>query len=80
MVMEYMSDNIKPATFNLRLIYLKELQDTYLYFHRQIINKLITVRSPDWNEDLPVFSSTEGTPLNRHSWGDRLKPYSKYLG
>lgn len=46
----------------------------------QAIHKLISVRHPAWEKELPVFCSSEGTPLSRHTWGDRLEMYSKKLG
>ncbi|WP_245533946.1 tyrosine-type recombinase/integrase [Effusibacillus pohliae] len=44
------------------------------------IRKLIRVRPADWGKDVPVFCSSEGTPLTRHTWRDRLRMYSKQLG
>ena len=44
------------------------------------INKLIEVRHPTWEDDVPVFCSNEGTKLNVQTWGDRLEIYSRELG
>ncbi|KJS76798.1 MAG: integrase [Desulfotomaculum sp. BICA1-6] len=43
------------------------------------ITDLISSRHHSWKEIIPVFCSCEGTPLNRHTWGQRLKVYSKQL-
>jgi len=36
-------------------------------------------RHEDWKDTVPVFCSAEGTPLTRHTWGDRLEKYSDQL-
>ncbi|AEG14671.1 integrase family protein [Desulfofundulus kuznetsovii DSM 6115] len=46
----------------------------------QAIADLLAARDPSWGEQVPVFCTWEGTPLNRHTWGDRLEEYSKRLG
>lgn len=45
----------------------------------QAIRELIQTRHSAWKDRVPVFASTEGTPLTRHTWGDRLEMYSKQL-
>jgi site-specific recombinase XerD len=42
--------------------------------------QLMSARHPSWGEDIPVFCSYAGTPLNAVTWGDRLELYSKRLG
>lgn len=49
------------------------------YVTASAINKLINVRSSDW-KDVPIFCSEYGNPLNRQSWGKRMRKYSKELG
>ncbi|TDA70644.1 MAG: site-specific integrase [Clostridia bacterium] len=44
------------------------------------IRDLLAARHPAWKENVPLFCSAEGTPLNRFVWGDRLEAYSKKLG
>lgn len=44
------------------------------------IRKLISVRAEEWADDVPIFCSYEGKPLNRHTWGDRLEVYGKRIG
>ncbi len=46
----------------------------------KVVRELIQTRHPGWNSSVPVFCSTEGTTLNRHTWGDRLEMYCKRLG
>jgi site-specific recombinase XerD len=45
----------------------------------QAIKELIQARHPAWKGGVPVFTTSEGTPLNRHTWGDRLEMYGKRL-
>lgn len=45
----------------------------------QSLKELINVRHSAWNDKVPVLCSTEGNPLNRYTWGDRLELYSKQL-
>ncbi|MGR6760896.1 tyrosine-type recombinase/integrase [Paenibacillus sp. T2-29] len=44
------------------------------------LRKLISVRAPEWGDDVPIFCSYEGRPLNRHTWGDRMEIYCKKIG
>lgn len=46
----------------------------------KVTRELMQTRHPTWNNAVPVFCSSEGTALNRHTWGDRLEMYSKRLG
>jgi site-specific recombinase XerD len=46
----------------------------------EAIRKLIRVRPDEWGEDVPIFCSNTGTPMTRHTWGDRMELYSKQLG
>ncbi|MDU8671995.1 MULTISPECIES: tyrosine-type recombinase/integrase [Paenibacillus] len=41
---------------------------------------LISVRAPECGDDVPIFCSYEGRPLNRHTWGDRIEIYCKKIG
>ncbi|MEW6572567.1 MAG: tyrosine-type recombinase/integrase [Bacillota bacterium] len=43
------------------------------------VQRLLSVRPPDWTEDVPVFASQDGTPLSINSWGHRMAQYSKRL-
>lgn len=47
---------------------------------RNAIRTLIANRHASWGETIPVFCTTDGTVLNRNTWGDRLEVYSKQLG
>jgi integrase len=44
------------------------------------IQDLMSARHPAWGEGVPVFSTTDGTPLRNDTWGDRLSTYAKVLG
>lgn len=44
------------------------------------VKKLIAARSPDWSDNVPIFCTYEGRPMNRHTWGDRLEIYCKRIG
>lgn len=44
------------------------------------IKKLLSARSLDWGEDVPIFCTWEGKQLNRHTWGDRMEFYSDMIG
>ncbi|SHF65033.1 Site-specific recombinase XerD [Desulfofundulus australicus DSM 11792] len=44
------------------------------------VRELIAARHPSWKDNVPVFCTVEGMPLNRNSWGYRLKMYSRKLG
>ncbi len=44
------------------------------------ISKLLSVRHPEWEENVPVFCSQDGTKMSRQSWYHRVKEYSKHLG
>ncbi|PAK55398.1 tyrosine-type recombinase/integrase [Paenibacillus sp. 7541] len=44
------------------------------------LRRLISVRPKEWADDVPIFCSYEGKPLNRHTWGDRLEVYGKRIG
>lgn len=46
----------------------------------EAIRQLLQARHPAWGESVPVFCTQDGTPLNRHTWSDRLEIYSKRLG
>lgn len=43
------------------------------------IRKWIQNRPPEW-EEVPLFCTTEGTPMNRQNWANRLEKYGKELG
>lgn len=45
----------------------------------QALRKLISARHPDWRTNL-VFTTCEGKPLTRFSWGKRLAKYSTIVG
>lgn len=45
----------------------------------QALRKLISVRHPEWKNDVPIFCTSEGETMNRHSWNDRMKLYSNQL-
>lgn len=44
------------------------------------IKDLLAARHSSWEDSGPVFCSSIGTPLNRHTWNDRLETYSSKLG
>ncbi|KOY12589.1 tyrosine-type recombinase/integrase [Paenibacillus xylanivorans] len=44
------------------------------------MRKLISVRDEEWKENVPIFCSYEGRPLNRHTWADRMEIYCKKIG
>jgi site-specific recombinase XerD len=46
----------------------------------EAIQSLLRARHPAWKDTVPVFCTQDGTPLNRHTWNDRLEAYSKQLG
>jgi len=46
----------------------------------EVINRLIRSRHVDWDNEVPVFCSSEGIPLSRHTWGDRMELYSNKVG
>ncbi|MDK2887931.1 MAG: integrase/recombinase XerD [Thermoanaerobacter sp.] len=46
----------------------------------EAIRQLLSARHPSWKDNVPVFCTSDGTPLNRHSWNDRLEAYSRKLG
>lgn len=46
----------------------------------QAIRNLIQNRHSAWKNNIPVFASCEGTPLNTNSWGNRMELYSNQLG
>ena len=46
----------------------------------EVIQKLIRVRPPEWNDQVPVFCTYEGNPFSRDAWNDRMEMYSKKLG
>lgn len=45
-----------------------------------LMGKLISVRPKEWQSNVPLFASADGTVLNRNTWGDRMEKYSKCLG
>lgn len=46
----------------------------------EAIKRLISVRHPSWKDDVPVFCTENGTPLNRWTWARRMRKYSEELG
>jgi integrase len=44
------------------------------------ISKLLSVRHPEWEDDVPVFCSQDGLHMLEESWYHRLTDYSKRLG
>jgi site-specific recombinase XerD len=44
------------------------------------IADLIAARHPAWGDGIPLFCSSDGNPMTRHTWGDRLEIYSRKLG
>lgn len=46
----------------------------------EVIWKLIKVRHPSWDDNIPVFCSSDGTPLRHRSWSYRMRKYSQQLG
>lgn len=44
------------------------------------IDELLSVKPEEWRGKAPIFCTNEGTPLNRHTWGDRIEMYCKKLG
>ncbi|MGB9825932.1 MAG: tyrosine-type recombinase/integrase [Desulfofundulus sp.] len=46
----------------------------------EAVRQLLSARHPSWKDTVPVFCTQDGTPLNRHSWNDRLEAYSRKLG
>ncbi len=46
----------------------------------QAMRDLMGARHPAWKDSVPIFCTADGTPLNRHTWGDRLEMYSEKLG
>ena len=46
----------------------------------EAVRSLTASRHPAWGDNVPVFSSAEGTPLRNDTWGDRLERYSRQLG
>jgi site-specific recombinase XerD len=44
------------------------------------IKELLAARHPAWGSNVPVFCTQDGRPLNKASWGERLKLYSQRLG
>lgn len=43
------------------------------------IKELISVHHPIWDKSVKVFCSVDGRPMNRQSWGLRMKKYSDIL-
>lgn len=46
----------------------------------EALRLLLAARHLSWGEHVPVFCSSEGTPLRNDTWDDRLEKYSKALG
>jgi len=46
----------------------------------QAIDGLLQARHPAWEDSVPVFCTQDGTPLTRHTWGDRMEMYGRRLG
>jgi site-specific recombinase XerD len=44
------------------------------------IRKLIHARNANWDDNVPLFCSQDGTALSENSWGHIMKKYSKILG
>jgi site-specific recombinase XerD len=44
------------------------------------IRKLIHARHPDWDNEVPLFCSQDGSPLSENSWGHIMHKYSEILG
>ena len=44
------------------------------------ISKLLSARHPEWEEDVPVFCSQNGTKLQVLSWAHRIGVYARSLG
>jgi integrase len=44
------------------------------------LTRLLSIRPPDWTDEVPVFASQDGTQLTVNSWGHRLAKYSEKLG
>ncbi|MBX6395274.1 MAG: tyrosine-type recombinase/integrase [Alicyclobacillaceae bacterium] len=44
------------------------------------IRRLLAVRPDDWTDDVPVFATCSGRPMNRNIWGKRLAAYGRQLG
>ena len=38
----------------------------------EVIQTLIRVRPPEWNDQVPVFCTYEGKSFNRNAWNDRM--------
>jgi site-specific recombinase XerD len=46
----------------------------------EAIRKLLEARHPAWRETTPIFCTSEGTMLSRHTWEKRLRQYGERLG
>ncbi len=44
------------------------------------IRKLLSVRHPEWKDNVPLFASSDGLCMLETSWGKRMRGYSKKLG
>lgn len=44
------------------------------------VHRLLSVRPRDWTDDVPVFASASGRPMNTETWGRRLAAYGRQLG
>lgn len=44
-----------------------------------LISKLISVRPKEWNSQIVLFASSDGTQLNKNTWRERMRKYSKML-
>ncbi|ADG06647.1 site-specific integrase [Kyrpidia tusciae] len=44
------------------------------------IRRLLSVRPADWTDDVPVFATYSGRPMDRNMWGKRLAQYGRTLG
>ena len=46
----------------------------------QALTKFLKVRPAWWGEDVPLFATENGRPLNRHIWAARVRKYCKKAG
>lgn len=44
------------------------------------IKDLMEARHPEWGENTPIFSTTDGNPMTRDTWSRRMQMYSCKLG
>jgi site-specific recombinase XerD len=46
----------------------------------EAMRKLLEARHSPWGETAPIFCTSEGTMLSRHTWEKRLRGYGDRLG